>query len=53
MDLQKRCPIYPANSEYLAADFCGLASLLNHDKVEVALVDWERVMVLCVLTGHP
>ena len=38
-------PIYHANSKYLAADCCGLAILLDHDKVEVTLVDWEREMV--------
>ena len=49
---KKRFPIYTANSKYLAADCCGLAISLDHDKVEVTLVDWERGMVHCVLTRH-
>ena len=54
VDLQKkRFPIYPANSKYLAADCCGLAIPLDHDKVEVTLVDWECGVVHCVLTRHP
>ena len=53
VDLQKRFPIYPANSKYLAGDCCGLAVLLDHDQVEVTLVDWERGTVHCVLTRHP
>ena len=51
VDLQKRFPIYSATSKYLAADCCGLANPLDHDKVEVTLVDWERGMVHCVLTS--
>ena len=39
VDLQKRFPKNPANSKYLAADCCGLAILLDHDNVEVTLVD--------------
>ena len=31
-DSQKRFLIYPANSKYLAADYCDLAILLDHDK---------------------
>ena len=53
VDLQKRFPIHPANSKYLAANCCGLAIPLDHDKVEVTLVDWERGMVHCALTRHP
>ena len=53
VDLQKRFPKHPPNSNYLAADCCGLAILLYHDNVEVTLVDWERGMVHCVLTRHP
>ena len=53
VDLQKRFPVYTANSKYLAADHCGLAILLDHDKVEVTPVDWERGIVHCALTQHP
>ena len=28
-----------ANSKYLATDYCGLAILLDHDKMEITLVD--------------
>ena len=59
VDLQKRFPIYRAYPKYLAAYRCGsavsqdgLASLQDHDKVEVALVDWERGIVHCVLIQH-
>ena len=52
VDLQKSFPIYPANSKYLAADYCGLAISLDHDKMEIMPVDWERGMVRCVLTRH-
>ena len=30
----------------------GLASRLDHDKMEVTLVDWERGIVRCVLIQH-
>ena len=47
VDLQKRFPIYHACLKYLAAARCGsafpengLASLQDHDGVEVTLVDW-------------
>ena len=59
VDLQTRFPIYIAYSKYLAAYHCGsafpqdgLASLQDHNKVEVTLVDWERGIVHCVLTQH-
>ena len=39
VDLQKRFPIYPANSKYLAADCCGLAITRDRDKVEITPVD--------------
>ena len=50
VDLPKRFPIYPADSKYPAADCCGFANLLDHEKV--TLVDWERGIVHCVLTRH-
>ena len=53
VDLQKRFPKNHAYSKYLAADCCGLAVLLDHDKMEITLVDWERGVVHCVLTRHP
>ena len=53
VDLEKRFPIHHAYPKYLAADFCGLAIHLDHGKVEVTPVDWEREMVHCVLTQHP
>ena len=56
VELQKRFPIYPANSKFLAAYlFCGLAILLDleEEEMEVTLVDWERGIIHCVLTRHP
>ena len=48
----KRFPMYHANSKYLEADCCGSAIPLDHDKVEVTSVDWERGIVHCVLIPH-
>ena len=63
-DTQRKC-FYCNKSglacpKYLAAQCCGsafpengLASLQDHDKVEVTLVDWERGIVHCVLIQLP
>ena len=32
---------------------CDLAIILDHDKMEITQVDWERVMVHWELTRHP
>ena len=50
VDLQKRFPIHHVYSKYVAAYHCGLAIPQDYDKVEKTLVDWERVIVYCVLT---
>ena len=57
VDLQKRFPINQTYSKYLASSHCDLAfpqndlaSLQDHDKVEIMPVDWERGIVHCVLT---
>ena len=52
VDLQKRFPIYHAYPKYLAAYQCGLAILLDRDKVGVTLVDWESAIVRCVLIDN-
>ena len=52
VDLQKRFPIYHAYQKCLAAYLCGSASIQDHEKVGVTLVDWERVIVHCVLIQH-
>ena len=52
MDLQKRFPKNHAYSKHLAAVYCGLASLQQHEKVEETLVDWESGIVHCVLIQY-
>ena len=59
VDLQKRFPKNHACPKCLAAYRCGsafpqngLAIPLDHDKVGVTQVDWERGMVHCVLIQH-
>ena len=59
LDLQKRfpknhaCPKCPAACRCgLAVSQHGLASLQDHDKVEVTPVDWERGIVHCELTQY-
>ena len=39
VDLQKRFPKNHAYPKYLAADCCGLAVTLDHDEMEITLVD--------------